>query len=401
MEFPILENSKHAFEEKLAEYAKKFKVDYTLEYGTEKRYIAKDSLDRKIYAIDAIVTSPEIDKFSNTGFTYLGSMRNEDGIDLIVPSRFAINNDYNLSDIADTLVTYPCHECNRRIKRNIVHVFLDDATGDITCYGSGCAEKKFGVNLKVLFSKFSLIYDAILAELDEGGVYTGGYYSAVPSCDDWLLIAYYSINEFGYVSRSKSADTGIESTSDHVNDIYDTLFVDLTKRDIYSQQVRKEVPAKLQSLDFDVDEFKKYAGEFVKGLRMSDFRYNMERVLEAIDKNIMPYKLSGYASFLMFKFWDSLHNKNVDIKWNTDYSNLSVKQRLRDMNVELIGTVTFDTLYGTCHIYTFRGEDGRKYKWKTGNHIEGDKMILTGTIKEFEDHPRYGKAVLLTRCIIG
>ena len=401
MKFPILENAKAAFEEKLDEYAKKFKVSYTLEYGTERRYIAKDSLDRKIYAIDAIVTSPDIEKFSDTGYTYLGSMRNEDGIDFIVPSRFAINHEYNISEMAETLATYPCHECNRRIKRNIVHVFLEDSTGEITCYGSGCAEKKFGVNLKVLFSKFSLIHDAILAELDEDGVYSGGYYSAVPSCNDWLLIAYYSINEFGYVSRSKSANTGLESTSDHVNDIYDTLFVNLTKKDVYSQQVRKDVPAKLQSLNFQVDEFKEYAEEFVDGLVMSDFRYNLKKVLEVLDKNIMPYKLTGYASFLMFKYWDSIHNKNVDNEWNTDYSDLEIKQRLRDMNVELIRTYTFDTIYGTCNIYTFRGEDGRKYKWKTGNHIEGDKMVLTGTIKEFEDHPQYGKAVVLTRCIIG
>lgn len=63
----------------------------------------------------------------------------------------------------------------------------------------------------------------------------------------------------------------------------------------------------------------------------------------------------------------------------------------------------FETMYGVSTIYTFEDEKGNVLVWKTGSCIEqqkGDKLTLSGTIKELSEYKGI-KQTVLTRCKIS
>lgn len=78
-----------------------------------------------------------------------------------------------------------------------------------------------------------------------------------------------------------------------------------------------------------------------------------------------------------------------------------IKERLRDMQVTLMNVRSFEGFYGTSFIYTFSyGENILIWMTSSCKNIEiGDKILLTGTVK---DHKLYKniKQTVLSRCII-
>lgn len=80
-----------------------------------------------------------------------------------------------------------------------------------------------------------------------------------------------------------------------------------------------------------------------------------------------------------------------------------IKERLRDLQVEVKNISGFDSEYGYKYVYTFRDADENLYTWFTTSqqpvHI-GSKVILTGTVKA---HVVYkgSKTTQLTRCLLS
>jgi hypothetical protein len=55
--------------------------------------------------------------------------------------------------------------------------------------------------------------------------------------------------------------------------------------------------------------------------------------------------------------------------------------------------------YGASYIHVMRDASNNALVWKTGSCLRtGFDYTLTGTVKEHEDHPKYGKQTILTRC---
>lgn len=86
------------------------------------------------------------------------------------------------------------------------------------------------------------------------------------------------------------------------------------------------------------------------------------------------------------------------------YYNSSLKTRLRDLKVKLIGERSFQSRYGLTHVYTFEEEDKKhKFIWYTQNeysdYFVGDDIILTGTFvdKIFVNGEKLNK---INRCIL-
>ena len=78
-----------------------------------------------------------------------------------------------------------------------------------------------------------------------------------------------------------------------------------------------------------------------------------------------------------------------------------VKERVRDLDVTLTSARSFDGFYGTNFIYTFDYKENVLI-WITSSckDIEvGDKLLLTGTIKEHETYKGV-KQTKLSRCVI-
>ena len=79
------------------------------------------------------------------------------------------------------------------------------------------------------------------------------------------------------------------------------------------------------------------------------------------------------------------------------------KDRIWDIKAEVVFKTYTSSDFGTSRLYIFQGEDGNRYKCfytgATWSAEQGDKVLLTGTVKKHEIY-RGKKATMLTRCIV-
>ena len=399
MEFTVATSRKSEFIENIIKLCKKFKINsYELVWGDRYKLYTEipsyEDGDFDVFGYDVTLIVSDFDKFTDTGFTYLGSVKTDFGAVFTTPSRYAIENEINISDLKEEIETFPCHECGKKIARKIIHVFKEDTTGNITVYGSGCSLKKFGIDLVSALRKFQSISQSI----SEGGYARIG--TEYMSSHLWSKLAYYNIINFGYVSRSKAYNEMLTSTDSEACDLF-YILTSSNDTSIYATNMRKEMPAKLEVMDFDFDEMKKWAVKWVDSLEDNDFKFNLNTALEVmVDGYILP-NLSGYLAYMTFKYWyDNKKVQEKKVEYNTDYSDLNVGDKFKKIRVEIVNEYIFEGKYGITHIYTMKDLDTNyKYKWFTSKELDADFIIniSSGTIKAFEDHEKYGKAIVITR----
>lgn len=390
------------FLEELKSACKKMRVSYGVAVG-EKRVVGQVNMTdhwdtssfsnfKDVYGYDVEIEIPEIDKMTNTGYEYLGCIK-DDGLISVHPNN---NADFDLSSMEE-IKTFPCDRCGKKVKRNIIHVFRKD--GDVTVYGSGCAKTKFGIDLNVIIDKFSRIMEQFgISEIDDDGYYGGGRGWNVIDADAWCTIAYHEITDNGYVSGTKVMNEGGLSTKDCVDSDYTELMDGENRMRVYYDSIT-------ETKEFNLAHMLGWATVYVNELEEGDFKFNMKGALEVLLEGYVHPRMGGYVAFLVFKYWfDTVKasEKKEEVEWNTDYSNMEVKERLRDIKAVCINEYTFETQWGATTIYTFRGvEDNIKYKWFASKQIDTEgEFMLTGTVKAFEDDAKYGKAVILTRCLV-
>lgn len=80
-----------------------------------------------------------------------------------------------------------------------------------------------------------------------------------------------------------------------------------------------------------------------------------------------------------------------------------VNKRLRDIPVTLIKHKVIESEFGGCNLYTFETNEGNILNWFTATEpdelIEGQRFLLTGTVKEHKEYKKT-KQTILTRCKI-
>jgi hypothetical protein len=403
MKVQVAKINKRDFEAKVAEFSRKFKIEVGYEFGEEKvLYTTRDNQGRKMevrgWDVEVFANDDKLAAIENTGWNYLGSFQEENGAIIIVPSRYATYNGYELSSIKDEIEGFPCHECGRKIRRTILHIFEKD--GQIKPFGSGCAQKKFGVNFLSLISRYGNFMNR-MEELpgDDYGYFCSvgnGYYLA----KDWFEVGYYLINKYGYVSSSKASYTDETSTNDTLADYYRILFLIGKPEHSYQKEIQDKVPAEMEAIDMDYDAFIEFAEKFVRDECSGDFAFNLETALDVMKEGYVIPKLAGYLVYVIFKFWKSNNTENVE-SFNEDYSDLSEGQKIKKLLVKIVDKHVFEGYYGPTNIYTMKGaDDGRKYKWFTAkNFSTGTELAISScSIKKLEDHAIYGKSVVLTRC---
>jgi len=389
------------FKVALADACKKFKIDYDLEVGEKEvvgTYVDPNTPTtqfcekRKIYGYKVKVSFSEIEKFTETGFTYLGCIKNDDLVSVHPQS------DFDLSSLKEEIETFPCHECGKKIKRNIIHVFREDATGEVKVFGSGCAVKKFGININVLIGKYTNLLNLFteqFADYEPAGFGKG--WSPIDA-HIFSAMCYFEIHEHGYVSGKKAYEFGGLSTAECVSDDY--MRVENMDKD--AKSIQKEYEWNCENIGFDFDDFKIFCAKFIETLEEGDFKFNMVGAYDFIEEGIIHPRTKGFVAYLAFKFWDDQKNvKNEGIKWNEDHSGFEVGDKIKGLRVEIVSEYIFEGYYGTTYIYTMRGvEDNIKYKWFASKCLDTDKeyIITSCTVKKLEDDAKYGKAVVVTRC---
>jgi hypothetical protein len=401
MEIQVAKVNKISFEDTVKNISKKFKINVSWEYGEEKvLYRTHDDQGRKVlvkgWDVTFSVNDDDINSIENTGWNYLGSFQDEDGAIIITPSYYATSNGYELSSIKDEVEGFPCHECGRKINRVILHVFEKD--GEIKVFGSGCAEKKFGINFLNVVSKFSR-FIVNISELSDNNYGSFGKVKSYYTAKDWFELGYYLINKSGYVSTSKARQFGDTPTNDVLANYYRILFLIGGSMFNHEKEIQDTVPGEIKELDINLDEFIVFTEKYIENECSGDFEYNLKTALDVMKEGYVIPKLSAYMLYVVFKFWKE-NNKTEKQSYNEDYTDLVEGQKIKKMSVSIVDKHIFNGYYGTTNIYTMKGNDDRKYKWFTTKEFNtGDNLLIsTCTVKKFEDHPTYGKSVILTRC---
>ena len=400
MEFQIATLNISTFNQTVKDICKKFKVEYQISYSEKfVLYRREDESGNKhdILGITATVIIPEIEKLSNTGFTYLGCIKQEEILS-VHPTSFAETKGVSLSSLKAEIETFPCHECGKKIVRHIIHVFEENATGKITVYGSGCAVKKFGVDLSRLVEKLAYLQEMVNAnEFDRiGGRGVIPFY-----VEKWAKIAFYNVAKYGYVTGKKAYNEGGRATSQSINDDYVILNMHPMDMSKYDKERKDELVANIPSYPVDVDAMVEWANSYVATLEENDFSFNIKSVVDLMNDGYISPRFSGFATYVVFKYWnDNIKPKEEKNIYNTDYTDIEVGQKIKNFEVEIVGLYTYESYYGIQHIYTLRGQDDRKYKWFSGKELSntnGKYKISSATVKSLENDPKYGKAVVITR----
>lgn len=424
MDFKIEKYYKDDFSALLAKTCKKFKVDYTVSFSDEQVIGTKHIIDNRqsddfyggfasfgnkektedIIGYIATVEVPELNKMEETGFLYLGCIKDEDVLS-VHPTGYAEEKGFELSSLKDEISTFPCVECGRKIERKIIHVF-ESPEGDIAVYGSGCAVKKFGINFTAVMDKFfnaiSVIEESYYGDDD---YFSGGsdrsYTHYAPF---FAFICFYNIYKFGYVSGSKAWNEGGVSTKDAT--LEDILMIDSVDESVEGKALRAALKVFTEETKLKWEEMVAWIPTFQATLKDDDFGFNMNQVCEMMLNNGVSDRMAGYATYVVFRYWqDALAPKEPKVEFNTDYTGIEVGSKLKDLGpitVKIIGVFTRETDWGVTNIYTLLDVNTNiKYKWfSTSVELNEEVVyeIYSGTVKSFQDDAKYGKAIILTRC---
>lgn len=426
MEFKIEKYYKDEFTTLLTKTCKKFKVNFTVEFSDEQVIGTRMVVDNRgmaemgnmghfmtfgsntktqdIIGYVATVDVPELSKMEETGFLYLGCIKDNDLLS-VHPTGYATEKGFELSSLTDEISSFPCAECGKKIQRKIIHVF-ESPEGEIAVYGSGCSVKKFGINFTSVMDKFfnavSVLEDAYYGD-DEyfGGGSFGSYTHYAPF---FSFICFYNIYKFGYVSGSKAWNEGGISTKDSV--LHDILMLDSNDDSFETKALKAATKEFADTTKLVWEEFKAWIPTFQATLKEDDFGFNMNQVCEMMLEGGVADRMAGYAVYVVFRYWqDALAPKEPKVEYNTDYTGIEVGSKLKDLGpltVKIIGVFTKETDWGVTNIYTFLDVNtNRKFKWfSTSCDLNEDLTyeIWSGTVKSFQDDAKYGKAIILTRC---
>jgi len=385
----------HKFESTVKDICKKFKIEYTIKCSEIYIVKTKDAFGNVVedFFYDATVNIPEFDKMTNTGFTYLGCIKKDEVIS-VHPSETASDKGFALTSLTEEIKTFPCAECGKVATRKIIHVFQNDSTGKIDVYGSSCAIKKFGVDFSRLITKFSFLSEQLMG-FDEVESGIGGY--QVPERAIFFsTIAWNMISKYGYTSKAKSTDSKMATS--------ESIWMDISSYyNDKSGKIRIVMDEEIKSTTYDHDAMLEFMESYLDTMEdNSDMKFNMENVFNVIKEGYVVSRMSGYVAYMVFLYWKSINElkESVATPYNENYDGINAGDKLKNVTVSLEGHFSFDGSFGLTHIYTFRDvTKGFKYKWISTNEIPEEKEfnISSCSIKALENHPKYGKSIMITR----
>lgn len=393
-------HDKQGFLHNLNKIVKRYKVQVNVVWGepnTYKTWVQTPYGDMKVTLTKHPVTVDfSFDQFRVEGFTYLGCIKDENMMGLItIHGNDLIGDTTDLTTFVNQFEDIPCHNCGRKHRRKIGHVFRVNETGEFIVFGSACAKNYFGIN----FDRILKFFERVNIVFTDGwdGEYIRGLYSNIIDWRTAAKYAYYIIQKDGYLSGSKAREQERNSTGDWVREMMNV------NEHVITNEVRRELREMTENNQFpDFDEL--VTTDFINGKTegLNDFEHNLVVLQEKMNQNMVTFHSYGWIAYLVFKKWfyteDRPQRREFIIPdWATD--GRRVKKGEMEAQCTVTGAKTFNTSYGLTHLYTFEWADIR-FKWFSSNDMNievGDEVILNGfTVKKTEDN-QYGKSVIINR----
>lgn len=386
--------NKAGFIEKMAELTRRYKVTYDIVWADSyTQEVEIDDMKFNVRYFPVTVTF-SFEEFRIEGYQYLGSIKDGDMIGLITLHGNDLTKDMNLSEFVSSFKAIPCNACNRKHVRKIGHLFLEEESGDVQVFGSGCAKKYFGINFdRVLsfFQNLQLRYDEWAGEYDQR------FIRNLINTNKAVQVIYWAIEQYGYISKTKADMDTIQSTADIASELH------------CDRDWRRKMDDKLDILTKDVDIESAFTVCHTKDVNnKSDFEHNVEVIQEKMAEGLLTYKDFGWVSWVVYnQFFKPAPVAKVEY---TLPEGLFADDKIGGIPAKLTNVTWFDGRFGRTYINTFV-QGNVRYKWFSTINVatklnldfedvreNGVKVtIKSATIKGFEDDVQYGKSVMITR----
>lgn len=288
-----------------------------------------------------------------------------------------------------------CDHCHTRRRRNDTYVVMHD-DGSLKQVGSTCLADFIGGQNPQQIAKWLEQVADMLDNASNGG----GEARTETRIDTeaYLVHTAAMIRLHGWVSKGRAWETQETPTAEQASNNLFAAATNLRDRQglpLWDEPTTADAELAVNSLN--------WVRALTEEDLSNDYLYNLFAVCQ---KDSIRYRQFGIAASLIQAYQRAEQDRIKREQRTADKADSflgEVKEK-----IGFTGTVLRvnwrESIYaesGSAPVYTFRTEDGHEATWFSSKDLEleqGDKVNVTGTIKSLDDHPRFGKSTIITRC---
>ena len=284
-----------------------------------------------------------------------------------------------------------CDHCGHNRFRKNTYLLYNSTEDEFKRVGSSCVKDFLGDTdpTWILNSASHLKMLRSFVEEFEG---LGGGFQHEFLLDEVLAVTAATIRDRGWISKGKALQTGDAPTAEWVN------------RFLESPELMKREKVKVEEDDVKLGQaaFEWISSIDISDPKTSDYIYNCSvlaerKTIRSKDFGVACSIIASYRSHLARQIKNKEQNATAA---KSEYVG-QIKDRLKNIPVTFINAWSFDSSWGVCTVLKFTDEAGNTFIWYTGykDYIQGNKYLLTGTIKKHNEFKGV-KQTVVTRCKI-
>lgn len=283
-----------------------------------------------------------------------------------------------------------CDHCNSDRYRKDTYILFNAENNEYKQVGKSCLRDFLGhKDIEAYASYLELIGEKIWSN-EEDWCYIGSARPKHITVKEWLEMTKEIVNKYGYVSKQKSEEFLIPSTT---NEVENQIFG--------SQQLKDELERKGQLITDITQKTKDYVVDLINYIKNIDPKNDYESNIKAIaNDDVMSLRIRGYATS-MVSYYDKVIGEQKLAK-NAPVSQFvgNVGDKIQ-LNLTVIKRIVWETMFGIQKLFIMTDDNGNIFTWKTstGNMAEDEKITLKGTIKAHTEYNN-NQQTTLTRCKI-
>lgn len=291
-----------------------------------------------------------------------------------------------------------CEHCNITRRRKHLYIIKNVKTGEYKQVGKSCL-KDFtnGLDAESIADYISL-FDSLIVGTQPIEGYDAARYIEVQK---YLMSVIECVKKFGYVRHNQ--DTHVYCTAERAFNYYAVWYeIPVNMPD----KMRKTCIKEMQSVNFQLDstENKQTSENALKWIQekeeRTDYIHNLKVIcaMEYISTKHIYFLASLIPTYKKVLEAQEKKAKQIQEDIVSEYIG-EIKERITIQVKSSQCVTSWDTDYGTIHLYKIKDERGNVFIWKTNKALPEKIDTIVGTVKE---HKLYGeiKQTVLTRCNI-
>ena len=293
-----------------------------------------------------------------------------------------------------------CEHCGTARNRANTYLVRNIESGEFKQVGKSClCDFTHGMSAEYAANMISL-YDELIA----GGKPVEGGYKNYLSRDDYIRFVAETINRFGYVKQNP--EHYVRTTARRALQYYNAYYggrCELTTKEVNAYK-REMEEVNFNPESEQVNEEVQSALEWVKGIAPTNTYFNNLKTvcaLEYVTAENCGLLASLFPAYQRHKEQEKQEAEKEQQAASSNYVG-QIKERISFLAKEIKCVTSWDSDFGTVHLYKMVDCAGNVYTWKTQSIIEeiASGAKVTGTVKAHNEFHGI-KQTDLARCKIA